>query len=153
MTNLPSKPTQKLIENKLSPAARSNVVWTGVLPYEKVLDQIAVANVVVLPSFAEALPMTWIEAMAMEKALVTSDIGWAKEVMIDGKTGFTVAPKDHRLYSEKILQLLNDPALALQMGKAARQQVVRKFSTEVVVKKNIDFYEGVVSGRRSEGRR
>lgn len=148
---LTGKPTQKLIENKLSPAARSNVVWTGVLPYDKVFDQIAVANVVVLPSFAEALPMTWIEAMAMEKALVTSDIGWAKEVMIDGETGFTVAPKDHRLYSEKILQLLNDPALALQMGKAAREQVVRKFSTEVVVEENIKFYKKVVGGQRTEG--
>jgi glycosyltransferase involved in cell wall biosynthesis len=137
--------TKQLIIDKLSPAAIKNTVWLGVLPYEKVLAQIATANVVVLPSFAEALPMTWLEAMAMEKAMVTSNIGWAKEVMIDGVTGFTVNPKDHQKYAGKILQLLDDPVLAEKMGKAAREQVVAKFSTGVVVERNIGFYERVVS--------
>jgi len=138
--------TKQLILDKLSPTAKINTEWLGVLPYEKVLTQIATANVVVLPSFAEALPMTWLEAMAMEKALVTSDIGWAKEVMMDGLTGFTVDPKDHQKYAGKVLQLLNDPALALKMGKAAREQVVAKFSSKVVVSRNIGFYEKVVRG-------
>ena len=137
--------TKKMILDKLSPAAIKNTEWLGVLPYEKVLAQIATANVVVLPSFAEALPMTWLEAMAMEKALVTSDIGWAKEVMINGVTGFAVDPKDHQKYAGKILQLLDDPVLAEKMGKAAREQVVAKFSTGVVVERNIGFYERVVS--------
>jgi len=138
--------TKQLILDKLSPAATKNTTWLGVLPYEKVLTQIATANVVVLPSFAEALPMTWLEAMAMEKALVTSDIGWAKEVMIDGVTGFAVDPKAHQEYAGKVLQLLNDPILAKKMGKAAREQVVAKFSSEVVVRRNIGFYEKVVRG-------
>jgi len=142
---LTGRSTKKMILEKLSPAAIKNTSWLGVLPYEMVLAQIAAANVVVLPSFAEALPMTWLEAMAMEKALVTSDIGWAKEVMIDGVTGFTVDPKDHQKYAGKILQLLDDPVLAEKMGKAAREQVVAKFSTGVVVKRNIGFYERVVS--------
>lgn len=85
--------------------------------------------------------MTWLEAMAMEKALVTSDIGWAKEVMIDGKTGFTVNPKNHQEYADRILQLLMHPALAKKMGTAARERVVAKFSTEVVVERNIEFYK------------
>ncbi|MGM1056442.1 MAG: glycosyltransferase family 4 protein [Bacteroidota bacterium] len=133
--------TKELMLEKFSPAATKQLVWLDNLPYEEILEQIAKAHVVVLPSFAETLPMTWIEAMAMEKALVTSDIGWAKEVMIDGVTGFTVDPKDHHLYAEKILQLLNDSALAKKMGKAARERVLAKFSTEVVVEENIRFYE------------
>ncbi|MEP6260713.1 MAG: glycosyltransferase family 4 protein [Gillisia sp.] len=144
---LTGKSTRELIKENLSPTAKKNVVWLGVLPYENVLNQIEAANVVVLPSFAEALPMTWIEAMAMEKALVTSNIGWAKEVMIDGETGFTIDPKDHRFYAERILQLLKDPALAKRMGKAAREKVVAEFSTEVVVERNIEFYERVVRGQ------
>jgi len=144
--HITSSSTKQLVLNKLSPAALKNTAWLGVLPYEKVLAQIAAANVVALPSFAEALPMTWLEAMAMEKALVTSDIGWAKEVMIDGVTGFAVDPKDHQKYAAKVLRLLNDPVLALKMGKAAREQVVGKFSSEVVVRRNIGFYEKVVRG-------
>ncbi|SDL41872.1 Glycosyltransferase involved in cell wall bisynthesis [Salinimicrobium catena] len=142
--------TKELMEKEFSPEALKRVKWRGPMPYDRVLKEIAQAHVVVLPSFAEALPMTWIEAMAMEKALVTSDIGWAKEVMIDGETGFTVDPKEHEQYAAKILRLLKDPSLTKKMGKAARERVLEKFSTEVVVEKNITFYEGVVSGQRTE---
>jgi glycosyltransferase involved in cell wall biosynthesis len=143
---LTGRSTKQLILEQLSPSALKNTAWLGVLPYEKVLAQIAAANVVVLPSFAEALPMTWLEAMAMEKALVTSDIGWAKEVMINGLTGFTVDPKDHQEYAGKVLQLLNDPVLAGKMGNAAREQVVKNFSTKVVVKQNIGLYSKILEG-------
>jgi L-malate glycosyltransferase len=143
--------TKQLILDKLSPAAIENTKWLDMLPYEKVLAQIATANVVVLPSFAEALPMTWLEAMAMEKALVTSNIGWAKEVMIDELTGFTVDPKDHQAYANKVLQLLNNHALANKMGKAARKQVITKFSADIVSIRNIEFYKKIVKKSSKTG--
>lgn len=138
--------TKELMQHEFSPEAAAKVEWLGNLSYEDILDEISQAHVVVLPSFAEALPMTWLESMAMEKALVTSNIGWAEELMVEGKTGFTVDPKDHETFSEKVLNLMNDPALALQVGKAARERVLQKFSTEVVVEENLRFYEGVVGG-------
>jgi glycosyltransferase involved in cell wall biosynthesis len=140
------KSTKNLMKEQFIPATTVNVEWLGNLPYEAVLEEIAKAQVVVVPSFAEALPMTWIEAMAMEKALVTSNIGWAKEVMIDGETGYTVDPKNQALYAEKILELLNDPSLTHNMGKAARKKILEMFSTEVVVEQNLKFYEAVVKG-------
>lgn len=139
------KSTRSLFEEILNEESHENVSWLGSLPYEKIKVQITKAAVIVLPSFAEALPMTWLEAMAIEKALITSDIGWANEVMTDGKTGYTVDPKDHQLYAERTLQLLLDPALSARMGKAARKQIMEKFSTEVVVEENIRFYESVIS--------
>ena len=143
------KSTKILVQELFSPEAATKVTWLGSLPYQQIQNEIAKANVVVLPSFAEALPMTWIEAMAMEKALVTSDIGWAKEVMVHGETGFTVDPKDHEGYADLILLLMSNSELAIEMGKAARERVLQKFTTEVVVEQNIKFYEGVVnSGKR-----
>lgn len=138
------KSTRALFEEILKKESRENVSWLGSLPYEKVKAEISKAAVIVLPSFAEALPMTWLEAMGMEKAMVTSDIGWAKEVMIDGETGYTVNPKDHAAYAEKILGLLNNRKLAEEMGVAARKRVVEKFSTDLIVKENIKFYESVI---------
>ena len=137
--------TKHLVIQKLSREASQNIKWLGNLSYEEVKKQIAKAHVVVLPSFAEALPMAWIEAMAMEKALVTSNIGWANEVMINGQTGFTENPEDHKAYAEKILKLLKDPFLCQKMGKAAREQILEKFSTEVVAEKNIEFYKRITS--------
>lgn len=137
--------TKQLILDKLSPTATKNTTWLGVLPYEKMMAQVASANVVALPSFAEALPMTWLEAMAMEKPMVTSDIGWAKEVMIDGLTGFTVDPKDHHLYANSIIQLMDNQELSLKMGNSARKQVIKNFSSKIVVKKNILFYQVILN--------
>src|SRR5690606_23970917 len=111
-----SKSTKTLLLEKLDPNTAKKIYWPGSLPYEKVKDEISKASVVILTSFAEALPMTWLEAMAMEKALVTSNIGRAREIMIDGNTGFTVDPKDHQLFAEKILQFIIDPTLAVKMG-------------------------------------
>lgn len=139
-----NKSTRGLFEEILTEEAKEKMLWTGRLPYEEIRSRISRAAVVVLPSFAEALPMTWLEAMAMEKALVTSDIGWAKEVMIDGKTGYTVDPKNHATYAKKVLELLKNRELAEQMGKAARKRVVERFSAEVVVEENVFFYKSII---------
>lgn len=140
--------TLQLFKRKLSKEAVNRFNYLGALNYLTVREEIAKAGVVVLPSFAEALPMTWLEAMAMEKPLVTSNIGWAPEVMINGETGFMVDPWDHQRYAKKILQLMKDQELAGNMGKAARKRVVKNFSTEVVSIKNLNFYEEVIDKKR-----
>lgn len=128
----------------VEPEFLKDIIYHPHMNYEEIKLAISKASVVVLPSFAEAFPMTWLEAMAMEKALVTSNIGWAKEMMIDGKTGFTIDPKDYVLYANKIVKLMNENHLNEQMGKAARKQVLSKFSTDVVVLQNIEFYRKVI---------
>ncbi len=138
------KSTQELFSELVKSEFHKRIEFKGLLAYELVQEEIAKAAVVVLPSFAEALPMTWIEAMAMEKALVTSDIGWAKEVMLDGETGYTVDPKSHGKYADAVLKLLDDEGLRSKMGARARKQVVEHFATAVVVKQNLEFYKGVV---------
>ena len=139
-----NKSTLELFITSLSKEAKSMVEHLQEVKYSNVKNYIASAKVILLPSFAEALPMTWLEAMSMEKALVTSNVGWASEVMIDGKTGFTVDPKNHASYASKIVKLMNDDHLNEQMGKAARKQVLSKFSTDVVVLQNIEFYRKII---------
>ncbi len=136
--------TQELFMEGVKPEFHKRIEFKGLLAYELVREEIAKAAVVVLPSFAEALPMTWIEAMAMEKALVTSDIGWANEVMIYGETGYAVDPKNHEEYADAVLKLLDDEELRSKMGINARKQVVEHFATAVVVKQNLEFYKDVV---------
>ena len=138
--------TKDLILETASEAAVKRITIAGSLPYERIKEEIAQATIVTLPSFAEAFPMTWLEAMAMEKALVTSNIGWAKEIMINQKTGFTVDPKDHNLFKHKVLSLLKDSTLRNTMGKAARRHVLQNFSPEIIVEKNLDFYKKVIQG-------
>lgn len=139
--------TKAMILEGLDDAVKEKIHFLEESPYAAIQKEIAKATVVVLPSFAEAMPMTWLEAMAMEKALVTSDIGWAKELMIDGVTGSTVHPKDHQRYADKIGALLKDTPLRKSLGVQARKRVVEHFSTKVITQKNSDFYKSIVNNQ------
>ncbi|MGM1056415.1 MAG: glycosyltransferase family 4 protein [Bacteroidota bacterium] len=138
------KPTYQLFFEKLSPQARDKVLYIPAVKYDEIKEFLNTASVVVLPSFAEAFPMTWLEAMAMEKAMVTSNIGWAPEVMVNNITGYMENPRNHNAFSKKILKLLNDRNLARKMGKAARDQIIEKFSTTVIIEKNLNFYNNIL---------
>ncbi|MFD1095250.1 glycosyltransferase family 4 protein [Salegentibacter chungangensis] len=133
--------TLELFKGLLSPEAMQQFRYLKQVEYSEIKNHIQQADIVVLPSFAEALPMTWLEAMSMEKALVTSNIGWAKEIMENGVTGFTVNPNDHIQFSEKVICLLNNPEKRELMGKAARKKVEQNFAMQIVAEKNIRFYK------------
>ena len=133
--------TVKLVFGQLDPQAKKNFTHFPEVQYSEIKEYILSSEVIVLPSFAEALPMTWLEAMSMKKPLVTSNIGWAGEVMIDGETGFTENPVNHSLFASKVLKILKDPILAEKMGRTARERIKKHFSNEVVAKANINFYK------------
>ena len=125
--------------------ALQNVSYLGSVSYEAIRKTINDATVCVFPTFAEALPVSWIEAMAMQKALVASSIGWAVEIIDDGTDGFLVHPKDHSEYAAKISELLLNRELQTQFGAAARKKVMKKFTNEVVAKQSADFYKTLIS--------
>ncbi|MEK8180219.1 glycosyltransferase family 4 protein [Flavobacterium buctense] len=125
-------------------AAFENVTYLGSIPYETIKEHINKAAVCVFPTFAEALPVSWIEAMAMQKAIVASNIGWANEVITDGVTGYLVHPKSHQQFAQKIITLLENEALSDQFGTAARKKVEEKFSITVVAQQSADFYKALI---------
>lgn len=138
------KSTLVLFKERLSTAAIKNFVHKEAVPYHKVKDEIANASIVVFPSFAEAFPMSWLEAMAMKKAVVSSNIGWSKEIMINNHTGFTVSPKNHQLFSDKIVQLLNNKEQKDIFGENARKRIEENFSSERIADKNIEYYNSLL---------
>ncbi len=136
--------TKQLIMDLLSEDAKPQVRFVEAVPYEEVQKYIAEAAVICLPSFAEAFPMTWLEAMAMEKGLVTSNIGWAKELMIDRVTGFMVDPNDIESLSAALNKQLTDVSTRDQMATQARKHILSHFSKEQILQKNVDFYSNVI---------
>ena len=132
--------TLAMIKEILSEKALQRMIYIEAVPYDEVISYIQKADVVLLPSFAEAFPMSWLEAMAMEKKLITSDIGWAKELMVDGETGFTINPKHHDDFVTKIKYLLDDEN-SDEMGENARKHIVGYFNTKDILEQNINFYK------------
>jgi glycosyltransferase involved in cell wall biosynthesis len=136
--------TWAMMQELFTSEALQNVMYLGIVPYQEIKKQIDLATVCVFPSFAEALPVSWIEAMALQKPVVASNVGWAKEVIVDGEEGFLVHPKDHKKYAERILEVLAHPDIQLEFGTAARKKVVTKFSTPIVARQSLFFYKNVI---------
>lgn len=140
--------TWQMMRPLFTDSAREKVSYRGGVPYAEIQDCIRGAAVCVFPTFAEALPVSWIEAMAMGKAVVASDIGWAAEVIEDGMSGFLVHPANHRLYAQKVSALLSDAALRAKTGSEARRRVMAHFDVAVVAKQNIDYYQRLLNDSR-----
>jgi glycosyltransferase involved in cell wall biosynthesis len=136
--------TWQLMQQQFTKEALEQVTYLGKIPYQEVQQYIKKANVCVFPTFAETLGMVTIESMAMQKPVVNSNIGWAKELIIDGESGFLVYPKNHNEFASKINTVLDDNLLVKQIGINARQRVESLFDIEIIADKNIAFYKSLI---------
>lgn len=136
--------TWAMMQELFTEEALSHVSYLGSVPYQEINAHIKTAGLCIFPTFAEALPVSWIEAMALQKPIVASNIGWATEVIEDGVEGFLVHPKDHEQYAERILELLENTELQQEFGIAARKKVVDKFSIQVVARQSLSFYKSLM---------
>jgi len=133
--------TWQMMQQLFTAEALRNVRYLGSVPYQEIKAHIKAASLCVFPTFAEALPVSWIEAMALQKPIVASNIGWSTEVIEEGVEGFLVHPKDYEHYAARILELLDNPQMQVDFGAAARKKVVAKFSMEEVAQQSVLFYK------------
>ena len=140
-----SSSTWEIMKPLFSKTALSQVSYIGKIPYHEIKAQIEQADICVFPSYAEACPVSWLEAMAMEKAIVASNIGWAPEIIKDGEEGYLVNPRDHDLYADRILKLLNDTDLNRSIGCAASERIKNEFSNNIVAGKSLAFYTSLIN--------
>ncbi|MCH4551227.1 glycosyltransferase family 4 protein [Aestuariibaculum lutulentum] len=133
--------TWSLMQPVFTASAIKQVQYLGGVNHQMIQEVINAATVCVFPSFAEAFPLSWLEAMAMEKPIVASNIGWAKEMINDDKEGFLVHPKAHDNYAHRILELLNNQQKREDFGKAARKRVIKDFSHMEIAGKSVEFYK------------
>ncbi|MBZ4036582.1 glycosyltransferase family 4 protein [Flavobacterium sp. 17A] len=142
--NTNSTSTWELMKNLFSKDDLKNVDYLGKIPYNQIHEYIRKANVCVFPTFAETLGMVTIESMALQKAVVNSNIGWSKELIIDGESGFLVHPSNHDLYADRIMELFEDQSLCIEIGKKARIRTESNFDIHKLVKENIAFYKKII---------
>lgn len=137
--------TFSMMESIFSSEASQKVKFLGSVPYQQIKTHIENATVCIFPSYAEALPVSWIEAMALEKAIVASNIGWSNEIIDDGVDGFKINPKEHDIFADKITLLLQDVDLRQKMQIKARQKIIQNFSTKVTALRTLQFYNEIIN--------
>lgn len=102
------------------------VVFAGLQGEAEVAEALAAHDMLVLPSFAEGVPVVLMEAMASRLPVVATRVGGVAELVRDGESGLLVAPGDADGLSEAIDTLLNDPSRARRMGAAGRAFVLAR---------------------------
>jgi glycosyltransferase involved in cell wall biosynthesis len=102
---------------------------------------LAETDLFVMPSLEEGLPVALIEAMAVGKCCIASDINAIPEAVEHLKTGFLIPPNDSSALENAILNLMNDETARRNIGAAAREKVVEKFNDKKTGETMLELYE------------
>jgi glycosyltransferase involved in cell wall biosynthesis len=140
----PGNERPSLIELAGSLGISDRVQFVGAV--DNPADYLRAADVFVLPSVAEGMSNSLLEAMATALPCVVSGIGGNTDLVSDGQTGRLVSDPTPGAWSKILLELLADPAAARHMGTAARDRVDREFAIPVIVDRYVDLYRRLLEG-------
>jgi glycosyltransferase involved in cell wall biosynthesis len=103
-------------------------------------DLLRAADVFVLASEIEGLPLVVLEAMGQGVPVVATDVGGMPEAVIDDMTGFLVPPRDPAALTTAIARILSDPAVALRMRQASLARFEQRFTMRRMLESHRDLY-------------
>ena len=137
-------PAQRLLEE----AGMTDVAW---LPGERddVPELLRAMDIFVLPSLAEGISNTILEAMASGLPVVATDVGGNSELVATGKTGILVPRADPYAMAEAIRSYVDDPLLRREDGARGRQRCEREFSIDAMVERYATLYDSLLEAGRS----
>ncbi len=115
----------------------------GTVIGEKKAELFSKANLFILPSYNEGLPMAILEGMSAGMAVVSTPVGGIPEIVRDGYNGFLVQPGDIDSLAEKLEVLADDPHLCLEMGKRSRE-IVEELDVKPYVVRLLALYNSLL---------
>lgn len=142
-TNLPFRP---LLEKEINEKIKPHITFLGVVPNIEIAGHIERSEICCYPSHMEAMPLAWLEVLAMEKAFIGGKTGPGPEAVTDNITGLLANPHDPKDIANKIKYLFENPNKGFEMGKKARKRVLIEFDIEVIVQQNSSFYNKIFNG-------
>ncbi|MBI2447110.1 MAG: glycosyltransferase family 4 protein [Candidatus Omnitrophica bacterium] len=119
-----------------------NVLFLGMR--DDVPELLNCIDVFVLPSLYEGMGRALVEAEAAGVPVVATQVGGVPEVVLDGKTGILIPPKDPARLAEAVILLLKDKDKRVSMGIEGRKFVTGLFGTEAMINKVSDLYEDML---------
>lgn len=135
-----SNEMKKLVDHAERLGVQGNIVFTGYFPDAKLPKLYQAADVFAFSTFYEHHPFAVLEALSSQLPVVTTTVGGIPETITDGKNGFLCKPFNSEQFSDRILYLLEHPAVAEEMACQARQTIEERFDWRIVVKKAIKVY-------------
>jgi glycosyltransferase involved in cell wall biosynthesis len=124
-------------------ALRARFTWTGFR--RDIPDVCFASDVVVLTSDNEGTPVSLIEAQAAEVPVVSTRVGGAATVVLDGQTGHLVPRDDPAAFAEAVRGLLDDPVRAHSLGREGRRHVLTTFALPRLVEDVDHLYRRILA--------
>jgi len=118
-----------------------SIYFEGAVNQDQILAFYKSADIFVLASFAEGLPIVLMEAMSMEIPCITTNITGIPELMINGKEGLLVPASDVETLIKAITLLMDNPDLRRQIGEAGRKQVLAHYELQHNVEKLAHIFQ------------
>lgn len=115
------------------------VSWIG--HQEKTKELLINSDVVVLPSYREGLPKSILEASAIGRAVVTTNVPGCRDAILKNRTGLLAPVKNVEVLAASIQSLLDNEELRLELGRNGRIFMEQEFSVEKVVAKHMEIYK------------
>lgn len=119
-----------------------NITFVG--ESSEIKNLIKKSSVVVLPSYREGLPKILIEAAAIGRAIITTDVPGCRNTIIHNKTGILVKVKDSKTLSVAIEKLIKNRELSIKMGIEGRKFAEKKFSITNVINSHLEIYNKLI---------
>lgn len=115
---------------------------------EDIPEVLASLDVVVHPSYAnEGIPQAILQAMAMKKAIIATDVGSIKEIIKDKVIGLLIQPKNVKQLAESIILLYKNPVLRNSIAENGRKLVENKFSLKKMLDEIANVYKKLLSDK------
>lgn len=130
----------------VSRAQMDEWVREGVIEYQPSVDDVrpamAASDCVVLPSYREGVPRTLLEAAAIGRPVIATDVPGCRDTVVNGETGLLCRVMDARDLANKVEQFINLPkAQRLAMGAAGRRLVETKFDERIVLNRYVELVD------------
>lgn len=126
----------------------AHCVFAGHMNNRQVLERMASAYAIVLPSLSEAYGLVNVEALSVGTPVVASRVGGIPEIVRDGVDGFLFPPGDHLQLADRLRQLLSSRELRDEMSRNARRRFIEKFSMDGNISKLADWFEQIVASEK-----
>lgn len=104
-------------------------------------ELLSLCSVYTLPSWREGMPRSIIEAMAMARPVVATNIRGCREEVVEGETGHLIPVKNAPALAAALLRILDDPPRAQAMGQAGRKRALELFDEKVVLERQWEEYK------------
>ncbi len=140
-------PLRARVEKVLDQAGMRELAW---LPgaRDDVPEILRGLDCFALPSLAEGISNTILEAMACGLPVVATRVGGNPELMEEGMTGRLVPQVNAEAMAGALFDYFDDPALARRHGRAGRQLILQRFSLDRMVSDYLSLYDGLLAGRK-----